>query len=143
MNRIKELREAAGLTVSGLADIIGAGTASVCKWENGTVVPNVYAAYKMAREFGVSIEYLMGYQEATRIKVQYEDEELTLKELVDRLRKVSFNRDQWRQIAAERNKRINELERKFADAQSVRHGRCINGAEIDGKEHAKCVDSQL
>ena len=66
MNRIKELREAAGLTVSGLADIIGAGTASVCKWENGTVVPSVYAAYKMAKEFGVSIEYLMGYKQTRK-----------------------------------------------------------------------------
>ena len=63
MNRIKELREASGLSASGLAKIIGTAKTSVCGWESGTVVPSVYAAYKMAKFFGVSIEYMMGYRE--------------------------------------------------------------------------------
>lgn len=63
MNRIKELREARGMTASELARTIGVAKTSVREWEKENVIPSVYAAYKTAKALGVTIEYMMGYME--------------------------------------------------------------------------------
>lgn len=58
--------------------------------------------------------------EETHVKVQYEGEELTIKELVDKV-----DRDDWKELAEARYERILELKKQLADAQTVRHGRWI------------------
>lgn len=77
------------------------------------------------------------------IKIQYEGEELTIKELVDRLRYALVDRDDWKELAEARYDWILELKKQLSDAQTVRHGRWITVVETDGKEHSKCADCQM
>lgn len=63
------------------------------------------------------------------IKIQYEGEELTIKELVDRLRYALVDRDDWKELAESRFEHMCELKRQLSDAQPVRHGRWINRTE--------------
>lgn len=60
-----------------------------------------------------------------RLKIQYEGEELTIKELVDRLRYALVDRDDWKELAEARYDWILELKKQLADIQPVRHGRWI------------------
>lgn len=59
----------------------------------------------------------------THIKIQYEGEELTIKELVDRLHKYKFLFRFWKEEAEKAMKVAVELRKMYADAQPVRHGR--------------------
>lgn len=62
---------------------------------------------------------LMGLEEdRPHIKIRYDNEELTIKEMTDRLNKVSAERDRWKQIAKAQNKRIDELEEKLTEPKS-------------------------
>lgn len=63
------------------------------------------------------------------IKIQYEGEELTIKELVDRLRYALVDRDDWKELAEARYDWILELKKQLSDAQLVRHGRWITEDE--------------
>lgn len=63
------------------------------------------------------------------IKIQYEGEELTIKELVDRLRYALVDRDDWKELAEARYDWILELKKQLSDAQTVRHGRWITEGE--------------
>lgn len=64
MNRIKEARLAAGLSQKFVALSLGLKAPSVCNWENGKTnpTPENYAA--LSSLFGVSIDYLMGADDA-------------------------------------------------------------------------------
>lgn len=61
MNRMKELREANGLSKSAVAEAIGITVSAILKYEAGITQPSVYAAWKLARLYGVTIEEMMGY----------------------------------------------------------------------------------
>lgn len=72
--------------------------------------------------------------EETHVKVQYEGEGLTIKELVDRLRYALVDRDDWKELAESRYERMCELKKQLADAQPVRHGRWkLVGADSRGR----------
>ena len=60
MNRIKELREAAGICQSELADRMGVRPPSVFKWENGMSQPTAENLVKLADILGVTIDALLG-----------------------------------------------------------------------------------
>lgn len=45
--RLKELREAAGLSMAELARAIGVSDASICKWENGDAEPKISYVAKL------------------------------------------------------------------------------------------------
>lgn len=60
-----------------------------------------------------------------RIKIQYEGEELTLKELVDRLEYFKESQEYLKWAVVEREKEIALLKKQLADAQAVRHGRWV------------------
>lgn len=63
------------------------------------------------------------------IKIQYEGEELTIKELVDKV-----DRDDWKELAEAQYERILELKKQLADVQPVRHGRWkLVGADSRGR----------
>jgi len=60
--RIKQAREAAGMTQQQLADELGVlayGTQRVSQWESGRRVPKADALMRIARITGVTIEWLM------------------------------------------------------------------------------------
>ena len=50
---------------------------------------------------------------AEHIKVQYHDEELTLRQLIDRLDKTIEDRDFWEQLCSERTEMMQEYRRKL------------------------------
>lgn len=58
--RLKELREEAGVSMQKLADAVGVSSAAVCKWENGLAEPKVYYIVKLADFFNCSADYILG-----------------------------------------------------------------------------------
>lgn len=56
MPSIKELREARGWTVRGLADELGVDKMTVWKWEHGWHVPSGRSLHALAKTFGVSMD---------------------------------------------------------------------------------------
>ncbi len=57
-NRIREAREASGLTQADLAARIGVSRKTVNTVENGIFVPSTVIALKLARELGEPVEAL-------------------------------------------------------------------------------------
>ena len=57
-NRLRELREAKGLTQAQLADLIGVSRKTVNTVENGVFVPSTVVALKLAKALGSSEEAL-------------------------------------------------------------------------------------
>lgn len=79
MNRLKELRKEKKLTQEELAQNIGAGLRTIQTWENGESQIKPEKAKKLADYFGVSVGYLLGYDDndfknETDIKVAVLDE---------------------------------------------------------------------
>ena len=57
-NRLRELREAEGLTQAQLADLIGVSRKTVNTVENGVFVPSTVIALKLAGALGQPVEGL-------------------------------------------------------------------------------------
>lgn len=58
MLRIRECREAAGLTVTQLADRLSVTPSAVCQWESGLTVPSVNKLPAIASALGCTIDAL-------------------------------------------------------------------------------------
>lgn len=58
--RLKELREEAGLSMLQLAKEIGVSDAAICKWENGLAEPKITYLVRLAEYFDCTIDYLTG-----------------------------------------------------------------------------------
>lgn len=85
MNKIKELRKNKGVTVKELSKIIGISQSMLSNYENGNSVPRDKEIWKkLADYFGVSIPYLMGYEEKFSFKVH----KYKPKELIDETKKT-------------------------------------------------------
>ena len=63
MNRLKELRKEKKLTQKELADKINVSKITVLRWEDGTSNIKPEKAKKLADYFGVSVPYLLGYDD--------------------------------------------------------------------------------
>lgn len=63
--RLKELRENAGLSQYGFADRFGVSQSTVGNWEAGKREPNFQTMERLADFFGVSVDYLLGRENAT------------------------------------------------------------------------------
>ena len=61
---IKRLRLAKGLTQEQLADLLRISTAAVSKWEARNTYPDITMLFPLAEIFGVSVDELLGYDEA-------------------------------------------------------------------------------
>ena len=62
-NRLRELREAKGLTQAQLADLIGVSRKTVNTVENAVFVPSTVVALKLAGALGCSVEALFFLQD--------------------------------------------------------------------------------
>ena len=62
-NRVREAREAKGLTQAQLADLIGMSRKTVNTVENGVFVPSTVVALKLARALGQPVERLFSLGE--------------------------------------------------------------------------------
>ena len=61
-NRIKDLREAAGLKQEGLGRICGVGQSAISSWEQG-VMPRRDALIRLCEYFNVSAGYILGIED--------------------------------------------------------------------------------
>lgn len=59
VNRVKELRTAAGMTQKALADQLGVTVSTVSKWEMGQRTPELERVFRMTLIFGVPIEEIV------------------------------------------------------------------------------------
>jgi putative transcriptional regulator len=62
-NRVREAREAKGLTQAQLADLIGTSRKTVNTVENGVFVPSTVIALKLAAALGEPVEELFSLTE--------------------------------------------------------------------------------
>ena len=58
--RIRELRNAAGISQVELAEKLGVSKQSVSNWENDNIQPSIEMLVKIARTFNVSTDFLLG-----------------------------------------------------------------------------------
>lgn len=59
VNRVKELRTAAGMTQKALANQLGVTVPTVSKWELGQRTPELERVFRMTLIFGVPIEEIV------------------------------------------------------------------------------------
>ena len=64
-------------------------------------------------------------EDRLHIKIQYEGEELTIKELVGKLEYLKGSQEYLKWVVVEREKEIALMKKQLADTQPVRHGRWI------------------
>ncbi len=76
MNRIGELRAEAGLKQGELAELLNYKQNTVSSWERGKSEPDFEALRKMAKIFGVSVDYILGGEERVPVAVESEDQYL-------------------------------------------------------------------
>lgn len=60
MERLRALRKAHGLTQQQMADLLGIDRTTYTKYERGQSEPNLAALRLIARQFSVTIDYLIG-----------------------------------------------------------------------------------
>lgn len=65
MNRIKELRQSRKLRQSDLAAKLKVSQATLSNWESGRYEPDFEALKTMSDYFQVSVDYLLGHNEAS------------------------------------------------------------------------------
>ena len=72
--RVKEFRQAAGLTQQQLADLVRVSSRTIISLEKEQYSPSLMLAYRMAEVFGVSVEELCCLRENKELEdKQYED----------------------------------------------------------------------
>ena len=59
VNKVRELRTAAGMTQKELADQLGVTVPTVSKWELGQRTPELEKVFRMTLIFGVPIEEIV------------------------------------------------------------------------------------
>lgn len=76
MNRIKELRIAAGKSQAELADIIGVNKQAISQYERGVRYPRPEIMEALTDYFNVSTEYLMGKTEVSPLLITPDERRL-------------------------------------------------------------------
>lgn len=61
--RIKELRQAAGLTQADLARRVGVNKCAVCRWDSGKAMPRADKLPQLAAVLGCTVAALYGPEE--------------------------------------------------------------------------------
>lgn len=87
MNRIKELREQAGLKQTTLAKKLGVSQGALSGWETGKYNADYEHAMMMCDLFSVSLDYLLGRDEPTDAEPVYTQDDPEFWELREQLRR--------------------------------------------------------
>ncbi len=61
--RIREVRQARGMSQVELARLLGVTKQSISNWENDNIQPSIEMLVKLARALSVSADYLLGLEE--------------------------------------------------------------------------------
>lgn len=88
--RLKEAREAIGMSQKTLAEKVGLTKAAISQYENGHHVPGVEHSYAIAQELGVSFNWLIGYSEY-RYKIEAQHITEVYYQLSDEHKKELYN----------------------------------------------------
>ena len=67
--RIQELRVAFGWSQVELAKRLGVAKQTVSNWENDNIQPSIEMLVRLARQFNVTTDYLLGLENIPRISV--------------------------------------------------------------------------
>ncbi len=65
-NRVRELREALGITQERLGELVGTSRQAINAIETEKFEPSIWLAYDISRVFGCSIEELFLFEESPR-----------------------------------------------------------------------------
>lgn len=68
--KIKLLRESAGMTQAELARILGISRSGVNAWEMGLSIPSTPYIVELAKNFHVSTDYLLGMDDTSTISIK-------------------------------------------------------------------------
>ena len=60
--KLQELRFDKNLSTVALGKELNVSNSTICRWEKGTMVPNIIHLYNVARFFGVTTDYLLGLE---------------------------------------------------------------------------------
>lgn len=63
-NRVRELREASAMSQAALGEAIGVTRQTIIAIEQGRYSPSLESAFRIARQFGVGLEDVFGWDEA-------------------------------------------------------------------------------
>ena len=63
-NRVRELREANAMSQAALGEAIGVTRQTIIAIEQGRYSPSLESAFRIARQFGVGVEDVFGWEEA-------------------------------------------------------------------------------
>ena len=69
-DRIKSLREKAGMTQADVARMLGLSRSGVNAWEMGLSVPSTQYVVELAKKFDVSTDYILGLENTSTISVK-------------------------------------------------------------------------
>lgn len=69
-DKIRHIREQAGITQAELARKLGLTRSSVNSWEMGLSVPSTQYVIELAKLFDVSTDYLLGMEQGATISVE-------------------------------------------------------------------------
>jgi len=100
-DHIRYYRKKMGLTQEELARKLNVSRPMLSKWENGTSVPDLEAVVKLSELFGVSIDRLLGKEEAKgdmllELKEHYHLDEETDKALLEVIRYLTVRKEMKR-----------------------------------------------
>ena len=65
-NKLKEMREAKGLTQKEVGEMVGVSRQAINAIETEKFDPSIWLAYDLARLFGLSIEEFFDFEASTR-----------------------------------------------------------------------------
>ncbi|MFD2672258.1 helix-turn-helix domain-containing protein [Marinicrinis sediminis] len=88
-DRIKQLRLNEGLSMKAFAEIIGVSAGNVGDWESDKRVstPSSVALQSIARNFEVSLDWLINGQESISVEGLTQDQIAKIKHYIDNLKK--------------------------------------------------------
>lgn len=85
MDKIRELREKAGISQTELANKINVVRSTICQYEKGTREPSYEVLKKLADFFNVSVDYLLGRDEKT-LAEKYPSEPIRALPIIGKIR---------------------------------------------------------
>lgn len=128
MDKLKQLREERNISQSQLGEIIGAARSTICQYEAGKREPDLETLIKLADYFQVSVDYLIGHDNAIMKRPYSELAENFIKEFQE-----LFSEERFRNVA-KLYKRMDFFQRDaiFTLILGYARGKNINTFDITG-----------
>lgn len=91
LERLRQLREEAGVTQRQLAEAVSVSQQSINKYENHNIEPDILTLIQIADFFQTSVDYLVGHSEVRRKIESVQPYDLSKEEIgiIDNYRKLS------------------------------------------------------